>query len=219
MAATATRTFSRLHARRAGGRIRARRDDGGRIPGPVTGSPDDGCFERAVDTYDDGSVEEYEFAIDVDDGFDIDEAGPGSMFVTVTGSVMDGNLDEGSTSTRKTRATSPRPMSTPRPAGTPTTPTSIPKKAKAGSSASSPAPARRTMAASASSSRKRTRAMSASPCSTARPPATTTASLASRSCRRTRAPATCCRRLRHRRRNRGRGRDLQDGTPPATDDM
>jgi hypothetical protein len=65
------------------------------IPGPVTGSPDDGCFERAVDTYDDGSVEEYEFAIDVDDGFDIDEAGPGSMFVTVTGSVMDGNLDEG----------------------------------------------------------------------------------------------------------------------------
>jgi hypothetical protein len=65
------------------------------IPGPVTGSPDDGCFEREVGTYDDGSVEEYEFAIDVDDGFDIDEAGPGSMFVTVTGSVMDGNLDEG----------------------------------------------------------------------------------------------------------------------------
>jgi hypothetical protein len=65
------------------------------IPGPITGSPDDGCFERAVDTYDDGSVEEYEFAIDVDDGFDIDEAGPGSMFVTVTQSVMRDNLDEG----------------------------------------------------------------------------------------------------------------------------
>jgi hypothetical protein len=65
------------------------------IPGPVTGSPDDGCFERAVDTYDDGSVEEYEFAIDTDDGFDIDEAGPGSLFVTVTGSTMNGNLDEG----------------------------------------------------------------------------------------------------------------------------
>ena len=65
------------------------------IPGPITGSPDDGCFEREVDLYDDGSVEEYEFAIDVDDGFDIDEAGPGSMFVTVTGSVMDNNLDEG----------------------------------------------------------------------------------------------------------------------------
>jgi hypothetical protein len=65
------------------------------IPGPVIGSPDDGCFEREVDTYDDGSVEEYEFAIDVDDGFDIDEAGPGSMFVSVTESVMDGNLDEG----------------------------------------------------------------------------------------------------------------------------
>ena len=28
-------------------------------------------FEREVDLYDDGSVEEYEFAIDVDDGFDI----------------------------------------------------------------------------------------------------------------------------------------------------
>jgi hypothetical protein len=65
------------------------------IPGVITGSPDDGCFERAVDLYDDGSVEEYEFAIDVDDGFDIDEAGPGSMVITVTGSVMDGNLDEG----------------------------------------------------------------------------------------------------------------------------
>lgn len=65
------------------------------IPGPITGSPDDGCFERAVDLYDDGSVEEYEFAIDVDDGFDIDEAGPGSMFVSVTGAVMTDNLDEG----------------------------------------------------------------------------------------------------------------------------
>lgn len=65
------------------------------IPGPVTGSPDDACFERAVDLYEDGSVEAYEFAIDVDDGFDIDEAGPGGMVVTVTGSVMDGNLDEG----------------------------------------------------------------------------------------------------------------------------
>jgi len=65
------------------------------IPGPVTGSPDDGCFERAVDFYDDGSVEEFEFAIDVDDGFDIDEAGPGSLFVTVFDAVMDNNLDEG----------------------------------------------------------------------------------------------------------------------------
>lgn len=65
------------------------------IPGPVTGSPDDACFEREVDLYEDGSVEAYEFAIDVDDGFDIDEAGPGSLFVTVTGSTMNGNLDEG----------------------------------------------------------------------------------------------------------------------------
>jgi hypothetical protein len=65
------------------------------IPGPITGSPDDGCFERAVDLYDDGSVEAYEFAIDVDDGFDIDEAGPGGMFVTVIDSAMNGNYDEG----------------------------------------------------------------------------------------------------------------------------
>lgn len=65
------------------------------IPGPVSGSPDDGCFEREVDLYDDGSVEEYAFAIDVDDGFDIDEAGPGGMTVTVLDSLMVGNLDEG----------------------------------------------------------------------------------------------------------------------------
>jgi len=65
------------------------------IPGPITGSPDDGCFEREVDLYDDGSVEAYEFGIDVDDGFDIDEAGPGGMSVTVVDSLMLGNLDEG----------------------------------------------------------------------------------------------------------------------------
>lgn len=65
------------------------------IPGPVVESPDDTCFERVVDLYDDGSVEEYEFAIDVDDGFDIDEAGPGSLFGTFTGGAMSGNFDEG----------------------------------------------------------------------------------------------------------------------------
>ncbi len=65
------------------------------IPGPITGSPDDGCFEREVDLYDDGSVEAYEFAIDVDDGFDIDEAGPGDLDVTVIDSLMLNNLDEG----------------------------------------------------------------------------------------------------------------------------
>lgn len=65
------------------------------IPGPVTGSPDDGCFEREVSLYDSGYVEEYEFGIDVDDGFDIDEAGEGSLYVTMSGSVITGNLDEG----------------------------------------------------------------------------------------------------------------------------
>lgn len=65
------------------------------IPGPVTGSPDDRCIEREVDTYDDGSVEAYEFGIDVDDGFDIDEAGDGTVFVSVTNGTVLGNLDEG----------------------------------------------------------------------------------------------------------------------------
>ena len=65
------------------------------IPGPVTGTPDDTCIERAVDLYDDGSVEEYEFAIDTDDGFDVDEAGPGSLIALVTDSEILDNLDEG----------------------------------------------------------------------------------------------------------------------------
>lgn len=65
------------------------------IPGPVTGSPDDGCFEREVDLYDSGYVEEYAFAIDLDDGFDIDEAGPGDLQATVINTVIEGNLDEG----------------------------------------------------------------------------------------------------------------------------
>ena len=65
------------------------------IPGPISGSPDDMCFEREVGTYDDGSVEEYEFAIDVDDGFDVDEAGPGSIKATVIGAAISNNFDEG----------------------------------------------------------------------------------------------------------------------------
>lgn len=65
------------------------------IPGPVTGTPDDRCIERAVDLYDDGSVEEYEFAIDTDDGFDVDEAGPGSLVALVVDSQILDNLDEG----------------------------------------------------------------------------------------------------------------------------
>ena len=65
------------------------------IPGPITGSPDDACIEREVDLYDDGSVEAYEFAIDVDDGFDIDEDGPGDIVATFHGTAMNGNFDEG----------------------------------------------------------------------------------------------------------------------------
>lgn len=65
------------------------------IPGPITGSPDDRCFERELSLYDDGSVEDYEFAIDVDDGFDVDEAGPGSIFATFSAATMLNSLDEG----------------------------------------------------------------------------------------------------------------------------
>ncbi|MEJ6393693.1 hypothetical protein V8J82_10525 [Gymnodinialimonas sp. 2305UL16-5] len=65
------------------------------IPGPVTGSSDDACFEREVDLYDDGSVAAYGFGIDVDDGFDIDEAGPGALVGLFSGGTMRGNLDEG----------------------------------------------------------------------------------------------------------------------------
>ena len=65
------------------------------IPGPVTGSPDDACFEREVETHEDGSVAEYEFGIDVDDAFDIDEAGDGDLVAVMLGGTIAGNLDEG----------------------------------------------------------------------------------------------------------------------------
>ncbi|SFG42278.1 hypothetical protein SAMN04488020_102188 [Palleronia marisminoris] len=65
------------------------------IPAKVEGSPDDACIERAVETYDDGSVEEYEFALDLDDGFDVDEADDGSLDILVVGGEVNGNLDEG----------------------------------------------------------------------------------------------------------------------------
>lgn len=65
------------------------------IPGPVTGSPDDACIEREVDLYDDGSVEEFAFGLDLDDGFDIDEAGPGGIEVVMINSEISDNLDEG----------------------------------------------------------------------------------------------------------------------------
>jgi len=65
------------------------------IPGNVTGSPDDACFEREVSFYEDDSVEEYEFGIDLDDGIDLDEAGDGSIYSLMKRSVISGNLDEG----------------------------------------------------------------------------------------------------------------------------
>jgi hypothetical protein len=61
----------------------------------VTGSPDDACIEREVTLYDSGSVKEYEFGIDTDDGFDIDEAGPGDLWALIVGPSVRGNLDEG----------------------------------------------------------------------------------------------------------------------------
>ena len=65
------------------------------IPGKVSGSPDDSCIERELELYDSGYVKDYEFGIDLDDGFDIDEAGPGSVVVNIRNSVINGNLDEG----------------------------------------------------------------------------------------------------------------------------
>jgi len=65
------------------------------IPPAVSGSPDDSCFEREVSLFDSGFLEEFEFGIDLDDGIDFDEAGPGSLVTTMIGSVIRGNLDEG----------------------------------------------------------------------------------------------------------------------------
>ena len=71
------------------------------IPGDIVGSPDDSCFEREVDIYDPDPVtgieyvEAYEFGIDLDDGFDIDEAGEGSLNLIMARSIITGNRDEG----------------------------------------------------------------------------------------------------------------------------
>lgn len=65
------------------------------IPKPITGSPDDNCFERDVSLYVGGSVEEFEIALDLDDGFDIDEAGPGGINAVMIDGLITGNRDEG----------------------------------------------------------------------------------------------------------------------------
>jgi hypothetical protein len=66
----------------------------------VTGTPDDACFELETDLYPpDGEgneyVEEFEIALDLDDGIDIDEAGDGSLIGSLIDSLIRGNLDEG----------------------------------------------------------------------------------------------------------------------------
>lgn len=65
------------------------------IPPAVTGSPDDSCIEREVDLYDSGFVEAYEFGLDLDDGIDLDEAGPGDIRMVMSNSTVVDNLDEG----------------------------------------------------------------------------------------------------------------------------
>jgi hypothetical protein len=65
------------------------------IPQAPSGTPDDSCFEYEVGTYDDGSVEEFEIGIDVDDAFDVDEAGPGSIEAAVMDTRILNSFDEG----------------------------------------------------------------------------------------------------------------------------
>lgn len=65
------------------------------LPGPSIETPDMACFELDVETHEGGSVAEYAYAIDVDDGLDIDEAGPGSIIATFSIGQMLANYDEG----------------------------------------------------------------------------------------------------------------------------
>lgn len=65
------------------------------LPQLGAGVPDPACIELDLDTYDDGSVEAFEYAIDVDDGLDLDEGGPGDIVASFTAGEMLGNFDEG----------------------------------------------------------------------------------------------------------------------------
>jgi len=58
-------------------------------------TPDSGCFEVEFETHSDGSVSEYEVALDLDDGFDIDEAGNGGVKARIFSTVIENNDDEG----------------------------------------------------------------------------------------------------------------------------
>lgn len=63
--------------------------------GEASGFSDNGCIEYAIDQYPSGNVEAYELGIDVDDGFDIDEAGEGSLRSVMVDSQITDNFDEG----------------------------------------------------------------------------------------------------------------------------
>ncbi|HKK22410.1 MAG TPA: hypothetical protein VJ947_01895, partial [Pseudohaliea sp.] len=71
----------------------------GEVPGDFPGAPtaeaftDPRCIEFVFE--EDDGVTEYEYAIDVDDGFDIDEAGNGSLIADIFNSEILRNLDEG----------------------------------------------------------------------------------------------------------------------------
>ncbi|ABD53698.1 hypothetical protein [Jannaschia sp. CCS1] len=65
------------------------------LPQPGAGIPDPSCIELDLDTYADGSVEAFEYAIDMDDGLDLDEGGPGDIVASFTIGEMIGNFDEG----------------------------------------------------------------------------------------------------------------------------
>jgi len=67
------------------------------LPEDITPSdtPDNACFEVEFDEHADGSVSAYEVGLDLDDGFDIDEAGQGGLTVRVYASTVSGNDDEG----------------------------------------------------------------------------------------------------------------------------
>ena len=60
------------------------------------GSPDDTCIEAEFSEFDDSDfIEEVEFGLDLDDGIDFDEAGPGSLVSIMKDSTVNNNLDEG----------------------------------------------------------------------------------------------------------------------------
>ncbi|QXT39519.1 hypothetical protein [Gymnodinialimonas ceratoperidinii] len=65
------------------------------LPQPDATAPDLSCIEADVETFDGGSVAAYAYGIDVDDGFDIGEAGPGSVIATLSIGQILGNFDEG----------------------------------------------------------------------------------------------------------------------------